>query len=636
MWGRYSYFTRRPKVGVPRDPDGLHRPVVIEGRTISRTFWGQRWCAHFESMADYENRLPRGRTYVRNGSVYHLEIGPGKISAKVAGSDLYNVTFDVAPLPLDKWGAILGRCRGHVATILDLLRGTFPPHVMEAVCDPALGLFPLPHEMTYRCSCPDWASMCKHIAAIIYGVASRLDSEPELLFLLRRVDPNELLLGSVEDLAGPAGDDSLEGSDLGAIFGVELADPGPAPAPPSGPAPAPAAPGAPVKAARPSDDELVERIKKLSELKKTMSPPAAPGKKPGPAPKARKAPKAPGTRPAPLPKPPAIFPDRPAVVSPEEAPAAPESPPVPPNSDAADAAAAGNVRVKRKYTRKAAPVPPNSDAADAAPAGNVRVKRKYTRKAAPVPPNSDAADAAAAGNVRVKRKYTRKAAPVPPNSDAADAAAAGNVRVKRKYTRKAAPPDAPAHRTSKTEAKAAPKAPGRPVSRAVPKAGSRPTVFRKGVKNLPAKTDKAIEDAVAAVQQANEARNAALEAARAEAASRTPKKMGRPSTAAQSAARAAAAERQIAAAFAGERPAGGDEDRGKKPPAGPGRGRPNAAEAGRRERAAAERKDGVLGQLMEGVDVDEIVDHARGRKHGAPVVAPPGSGAGRGRPRKKS
>ncbi|MDR1296720.1 MAG: hypothetical protein LBO05_04960 [Deltaproteobacteria bacterium] len=583
MWRRYSYFTRKPKVGVPRDPDGRYRPVAIEGRTISRTFWGQRWCAHFESMADYENRLPRGRTYVRNGSVYHLEIGPGKISAKVAGSDLYNVTFDVAPLPLDKWGAILGRCRGHIATILDLLRGTFPPHVMEAVCDPALGLFPLPHEMTYRCSCPDWASMCKHIAAIIYGVASRLDSEPELLFLLRRVDPNELLLGSVEDLAGPAGsgDDSLEGSDLGAIFGVELADPGPAPAPapPSGPAPAPAAPGAPVKAARPGDDELVERIKKLSELKKTMSPPAAPGKKPGPAPKA---PKAPGTRPAPLPKPPAIFPDRPAVVSPEEAPAAPESPPVPPN-----------------------------DAAAAAPAGIVRVKRKYTRKAAPVPPNSDAA------------------------------AAAGNVRVKRKYTRKAAPPDAPAPRTSKTEAKAAPKAPGRPVSRAVPKADSRPSAYRKGVKNLPAKTDKAIEDAVAAVQQANEARNAAREAARAGAASRTPKKMGRPTTAAQAAARAAAAERQIAAVFAGELPAGGgpaggDEDQGKKPPARPGRGRPNAAEAGRRERAAAERKDGVLGRLMEGIDVDEIIDQARARRHGAPVVTPPSSGAGRGRPRKKS
>ncbi|MDR1310008.1 MAG: SWIM zinc finger family protein, partial [Deltaproteobacteria bacterium] len=192
-WGRRrrgsygGYFQRRPKVDlarIKRENPNI-KPIVIEGRTISRTFWGKGWCDHFEGMADFDNRLPRGRTYARNGSVFHLEIGPGSIVANVAGSDVYTVKMEVDPLPLESWGAIIQKCHGRISTIIDLLKGQFSPEVMEVVCDPKNGLFPTAKEIRYNCSCPDWAHLCKHIAAIFYGIGNRLDTEPELLFLLR-------------------------------------------------------------------------------------------------------------------------------------------------------------------------------------------------------------------------------------------------------------------------------------------------------------------------------------------------------------------------------------------------------------------------------------------------------------------
>src|SRR6202048_743999 len=64
-------------------------PVVIEGRTIVKTFWGKAWCENLERYSDFANRLPRGRTYVRNGSVIDLQITPGEIKAMVSGSEIY-------------------------------------------------------------------------------------------------------------------------------------------------------------------------------------------------------------------------------------------------------------------------------------------------------------------------------------------------------------------------------------------------------------------------------------------------------------------------------------------------------------------------------------------------------------------
>ena len=197
-------------------------PVEIRGRTIARSFWGRRWCEHLESFSDFANRLPRGRTYVRNGAVYHLAIAAGGIEARVAGSDLYRVAVRIRRLERPAWKAIKAACAGQIGSVLELLQGRLSDHVMEVVTDRDTGLFPKPGQMELACDCPDWATMCKHVAAVLYGVGSRLDDSPELLFRLRGVDEAELIAADLTLPAGAASADTLADGDLGSIFGIDL------------------------------------------------------------------------------------------------------------------------------------------------------------------------------------------------------------------------------------------------------------------------------------------------------------------------------------------------------------------------------------------------------------------------------
>jgi uncharacterized Zn finger protein len=199
-------------------------PVTIQGGQISRTFWGQAWCRHLESFSDFSNRLPRGRTYVRNGSVCHLRIDTGKIDALVSGSELYTVAIRVKALPGKLWTDIKRHCAGQIASLLDLLKGRLSDGVMAVVTHRQRGLFPQPGEITMQCSCPDWAVMCKHVAAVLYGVGARLDQAPDLLFALRGVDHEELVQAEVT--AVPTGKGTgrrLRAGTLEEIFGIELA-----------------------------------------------------------------------------------------------------------------------------------------------------------------------------------------------------------------------------------------------------------------------------------------------------------------------------------------------------------------------------------------------------------------------------
>src|SRR5258708_14947044 len=98
-------------------------PVVIEGRAIVSTFWGKAWCTNLESYSDFENRLPRGRTYVRNGSVVHLEIQPGRISALVSGSELCSVEITISSLPDPHWQCVKRQCAGPIRSLVELLQG---------------------------------------------------------------------------------------------------------------------------------------------------------------------------------------------------------------------------------------------------------------------------------------------------------------------------------------------------------------------------------------------------------------------------------------------------------------------------------------------------------------------------------
>ncbi len=169
------------------------QPIAIEGRKISTSFWGSAWCDHMETFCDYHNRLPRGRTYVRNGSVCHLAIQAGKIDAFVSGSEIYNVSVSIKPLSTEKWQALKQQCTGQISTLIDLLSGKLSRGVMDIVCDPNQGLFPLKHEIALSCSCPDSATLCKHLAATLYGVGARLDHDPVQLFKLRGVNFEELI-----------------------------------------------------------------------------------------------------------------------------------------------------------------------------------------------------------------------------------------------------------------------------------------------------------------------------------------------------------------------------------------------------------------------------------------------------------
>ena len=203
------------------------QPVAVEGRTIARTFWGIKWCSNLEAYSDLANRLPRGRSCVRHGAVLDLNIGAGTVNALVCGASVYKVKIGIRPLPDKDWKAILDECAGKVATMVELLQGRLSAAVMEIVTRPGSGLFPTPKQIDFRCSCPDDASLCKHVAAALYAVGNRLDSQPELLFLLRHVDPQELIRQAG---SGPAADETvgaLDEADLSALFGIELDTPAP-------------------------------------------------------------------------------------------------------------------------------------------------------------------------------------------------------------------------------------------------------------------------------------------------------------------------------------------------------------------------------------------------------------------------
>jgi uncharacterized Zn finger protein len=201
-------------------------PVIIEGRTIAATFWGKAWCDNLESYRDYESRLPRGRAYVRNGSVVDLQIAPTEVTAMVGGSSIYKVKISIGGVEKKRWASICKDCAGDIDSLVELLQGRLSKGVMERICRQGSGLFPKPAEIRFSCSCLDHASMCKHVAAALYGVGARLDARPELLFRLCAVDEKELVARVDATLPAakpaPAPDKVLDADDLSALFGLEM------------------------------------------------------------------------------------------------------------------------------------------------------------------------------------------------------------------------------------------------------------------------------------------------------------------------------------------------------------------------------------------------------------------------------
>jgi len=201
-------------------------PIVITSRAIATTFWGKAWCKNLETYSDYQNRLPRARAYVRNGSVIDLKILPGQVMAEVIGSRRYHVEISISPVPQAQWHDLVKDCTGSINSLIELLQGQFSDAVMQRLCAPNKGLFPTSEHIRFVCSCPDWANMCKHVGATLYGVGARLDTDPKLLFALRQVDINDLLIISGSDITNPqkspATSRVLSNDALSALFDIDM------------------------------------------------------------------------------------------------------------------------------------------------------------------------------------------------------------------------------------------------------------------------------------------------------------------------------------------------------------------------------------------------------------------------------
>jgi uncharacterized Zn finger protein len=232
-WAPYVSVAERrrkaaKKVALMKKKGKVITPIEIESRAIAHSFWGKAWCENLESYSDYENRLPRGRTYVRNGSVVHLEIKKGSVDAFVSGSELYTVKIDITAVNPAQWKGIIKECSGKINSLVELLGGKFSNSVMEIMTKRKTGLFPKSGQITLNCSCPDSAEMCKHVAATLYGVGAKLDEKPELLFLLRKVDHLDLISnvtkGKVLDTKAKDGRKKIKTKDLSSLFGVDIVD----------------------------------------------------------------------------------------------------------------------------------------------------------------------------------------------------------------------------------------------------------------------------------------------------------------------------------------------------------------------------------------------------------------------------
>ena len=225
-----SVATRRKqaeKIAAKAKKSGANfSPIEASRGAIAKTFWGKAWCDNLEAYSDYDNRLPRGRTYVRNGSVLDLQILAGEVHAQVMGSSIYKVAVKVTPVAAKQWQAIGTDCAGSIDSLVELLQGKLSTAVMQRICKRETGLFPAPKELKFSCSCPDWADMCKHVAAVLYGVGARLDQKPELLFSLRGVDAKALVsqagAGLPKSKKNLAEGKVLDSAMLADVFGIEI------------------------------------------------------------------------------------------------------------------------------------------------------------------------------------------------------------------------------------------------------------------------------------------------------------------------------------------------------------------------------------------------------------------------------
>ncbi|MGE3271568.1 MAG: SWIM zinc finger family protein [Chloroflexota bacterium] len=167
---------------------------MARGPELATTWWARRWMAALDGFG-WAGRLSRGRSYARNGRVLDVEFSRGAIRARVQGSERqpYRVEMSVERFPDQVWDRVIGALARQALYAAKLLAGELPAEIVQ-LCDTAEApLFPShPNDITMKCSCPDWAVPCKHVAAVHYALAAELDRDPFLLFRLRGRTREEL------------------------------------------------------------------------------------------------------------------------------------------------------------------------------------------------------------------------------------------------------------------------------------------------------------------------------------------------------------------------------------------------------------------------------------------------------------
>jgi uncharacterized Zn finger protein len=214
-----------------RKKNSAIQPIVLEGRAIAKTWWGKSWNLNLERYADYSNRIGRGRSYVRHGAVLDLQISAGQVKSLVQGSRTkpYAVTIKIKGITKAIWQNMKAACAGKLDSLPELLRGKFPKALGEVFTAQGRGLFPSPQEIDFDCSCPDWAYMCKHVAATLYGIGTRLDDDAGLFFKLRKVKIDDLIQQTLKDQsykllekAEKMSSGKIAESDLSGMFGIDM------------------------------------------------------------------------------------------------------------------------------------------------------------------------------------------------------------------------------------------------------------------------------------------------------------------------------------------------------------------------------------------------------------------------------
>ena len=190
-------------------------PIKVEKRKIAHSWWGEAWIDNLEIYADYSNRLARGRKYLRYGAVANLDIEKGDIKGIVIGSSkkYYEISISIDTLEEEKRNNLVKKIKKRISSLEELVQGEFPKELKGLLKSKENNLFPKAKEINFLCSCPDYAKMCKHIVAILYGVGVKLDQDPLLLFKLRGIDIDYIIDKTIENKSNDLLDKSSESSD---------------------------------------------------------------------------------------------------------------------------------------------------------------------------------------------------------------------------------------------------------------------------------------------------------------------------------------------------------------------------------------------------------------------------------------